>query len=60
MSAAAKRIDSSNVSGNNANPEPEAQSKPGGRRLSIDAWAVILSLVLAGLVRLGVLKHITW
>jgi hypothetical protein len=30
------------------------------RQLSVDAWAVILSLALAGLVRFGVLKHISW
>ena len=28
--------------------------------LSLDAWAVILALSLAGLVRIGLLKHITW
>jgi hypothetical protein len=28
--------------------------------LSLDAWAVILALTLAGLVRIGLVKHITW
>lgn len=29
-------------------------------RLSLDTWAVVLGLVLAALVRLGVLKHVSW
>lgn len=29
-------------------------------RLSLDTWAVILSFALAALVRLGVLKHVSW
>ena len=29
-------------------------------RLSIDGWAVAIALLFAGLVRLGVLKHIAW
>ena len=28
--------------------------------LSVDAWAVLLALVLAVLVRFGVLQHIPW
>jgi hypothetical protein len=28
--------------------------------LSLDAWAVAIALLLAGLVRLGVLNHIAW
>lgn len=28
--------------------------------LSLDAWSVILGFALAGLVRLGVLKHVSW
>jgi len=28
--------------------------------LSLDAWAVIVALLLAALVRFGVLKHISW
>ncbi len=28
--------------------------------LSLDGWAVAIALLLAGLVRLGVLKHIAW
>jgi hypothetical protein len=34
-----------------------ATARPG---LSLDAWAVITSLVLALLVRVGALKHIPW
>ena len=30
------------------------------RRLSIDSWAVLLSLVLALLVRAGILKSVPW
>jgi hypothetical protein len=30
------------------------------RRLSLDTWAVILSLALVLLVRFGALKSITW
>ena len=29
-------------------------------RLSLDAWAVVLALLAALLVRLGVFKHIPW
>ena len=31
-----------------------------GARLSLDGWAVAIALLLAGLVRLGVLKHVAW
>jgi hypothetical protein len=34
------------------------QSKPG--LLSLDGWAVAVALLLAALVRLGVLKHVAW
>ncbi len=30
------------------------------RRLSLDTWAVILSLVLALIVRVGLLKTVPW
>jgi hypothetical protein len=30
------------------------------KTLSLDGWAVTLALLLAALVRLGVLKHISW
>jgi hypothetical protein len=30
------------------------------RTLSLDGWAVAVALLLAALVRLGVLKHISW
>ncbi len=30
------------------------------RGLSIDGWAVGVALLLAALVRLGVLKHVAW
>jgi hypothetical protein len=55
LSAAAVKIKPNN----NVNPEPQNQTMP-TRRLSIDTWAVILGLALAGLVRLGLLKHIAW
>jgi hypothetical protein len=29
-------------------------------RLSLDGWAVVIALLLAALVRFGVLKHISW
>ena len=28
--------------------------------LSLDGWAVAIALLLAGLVRLGLLKHVAW
>lgn len=28
--------------------------------LSLDGWAVAIALMLAALVRLGVLKHVAW
>jgi len=40
--------------------EPRNAPQAASPRLSVDAWAVVLGLVLAALVRLGVLKHITW
>jgi hypothetical protein len=30
------------------------------RIFSLDGWAVAVALLLAALVRLGVLKHISW
>lgn len=30
------------------------------RALSLDGWAVGIALLLAALVRLGVLKHVGW
>jgi hypothetical protein len=30
------------------------------RTLSLDGWAVGIALLLAALVRLGVLKHVGW
>lgn len=43
-------------------PEPitNTESKPHGLRLSLDAWAVIVALLLAGIVRTGILKHVPW
>jgi hypothetical protein len=35
----------------------EARKRPG---LSVDGWAVAIALLLAALVRLGVLKHVAW
>ncbi len=28
--------------------------------LSLDGWAVVLALVIAGLIRLGVIKSVPW
>jgi hypothetical protein len=30
------------------------------RRFSLDAWAVVLALIAVFLVRLGLIKHISW
>jgi hypothetical protein len=32
----------------------------GGSRISLDAWAVALALVLSFLIWIGVIKHIPW
>lgn len=40
--------------------ERQNETRPVPRRLSLDSWAVILGLLLAALVRLGVLKHVAW
>jgi hypothetical protein len=34
--------------------------KKAARSLSLDGWAVAIALLLAALVRLGVLKHVGW
>jgi hypothetical protein len=34
--------------------------KKAARALSLDGWAVAIALLLAALVRLGVLKHVGW
>jgi len=34
--------------------------KKAARTLSLDGWAVAIALLLAALVRLGVLKHVGW
>ena len=36
----------------------KAKKKP--INLSLDGWAVAIALLLAALVRLGVLKHVAW
>ena len=36
------------------------ESKSSGLRLSLDAWAVIVAFLLAGIVRTGILKHVPW
>ncbi|HEY2496437.1 MAG TPA: hypothetical protein VGK24_05160 [Candidatus Angelobacter sp.] len=36
------------------------QTKKGTSRLSLDGWAVAVALLLAALVRLGILKHVSW
>jgi len=38
----------------------EQAKKKKVRTLSLDGWAVAIALLLAALVRLGVLKHIGW
>jgi hypothetical protein len=36
-------------------------SNPRSRfRISLDVWAVITALLLAGVVRAGILKHVPW
>lgn len=30
------------------------------RKFSLDAWAVVLALIAVFLVRLGLIKHISW
>jgi len=30
------------------------------RSLSLDGWAVLIALLLAGLVRLGIIPHVGW
>ena len=34
--------------------------KKEARTLSLDGWAVAIALLLAALVRLGVLRHVGW
>jgi hypothetical protein len=38
----------------------QAVEKKSARTLSLDEWAVAIALLLAALVRLGVLKHVGW
>jgi len=33
---------------------------PTSSRLSLDAWAVFTALLLAAIVRFGVVKHVPW
>ena len=40
-----------------ADQTTETKKKPG---LSLDGWAVVIALLLAALVRFGVLKHVSW
>jgi hypothetical protein len=35
-------------------------SEPSSRRLSLDTWAVLLSLFAALLVRVGIIKVVPW
>ena len=39
---------------------PRTNGHPPRRRLSLDLWAVLLSLALALAVRLGLLKSVPW
>lgn len=38
----------------------QVAEKKAARALSLDGWAVAIALILAALVRLGVLKHVGW
>jgi hypothetical protein len=38
----------------------QAVEKKSARNLSVDGWAVAIALLLAALIRLGVLKHVGW
>jgi hypothetical protein len=38
----------------------QAKVRTTPRNLSLDGWAVAIALLLAALVRLGVLKHVAW
>ena len=38
----------------------QAVEKKSARNLSLDGWAVVIALLLAALIRLGVLKHVGW
>jgi hypothetical protein len=40
--------------------EQANKANRGRLALSVDGWAVAIALALAALVRVGVLKHITW
>jgi len=40
--------------------ETKAVEKGNGLRLSLDAWAVLVALFAALLVRVGVFKHVPW
>jgi hypothetical protein len=38
----------------------QAVEKQSAGNLSLDGWAVAIALLLAALIRLGVLKHVGW
>jgi hypothetical protein len=38
----------------------EQDENKSARKFSLDSWAVAIALLLAVLVRLGVLKHVGW
>jgi hypothetical protein len=40
--------------------KPDTSVRKTPRGLSLDGWAVGIALLLAALVRLGVLKHVGW
>jgi hypothetical protein len=38
----------------------QTEARTTSKNLSLDGWAVAIALLLAVLVRLGVLKHVSW
>jgi hypothetical protein len=40
--------------------DKSGNTKPGGFRLSLDTWAVLLALALAAAVRFHILKAVPW
>jgi hypothetical protein len=49
-----------NVKREDGSMADQAVEKKSTRSLSLDGWAVAIALLLAALIRLGVLKHVGW